>query len=144
VFIEPGVVPAVTEGDQPRFNRSFEYDSMGDRYARFLLEEIVPEVKKKYNLSDDPNDRGIGGASSGAICAFNVAWERPDAFRRVLSTIGTYVGLRGANEFPVLVRKTEPKPIRVFLQDGNRDLNIYAGDWWVANQDMLSALQFAG
>jgi sugar lactone lactonase YvrE len=86
----------------------------------------------------------LAGASSGAICAFNAAWERPDAFRRVLSTIGTYVGLRGANEFPVLIRKTEPKPLRVFLQDGSADLNIYAGDWWVANQDMLSALQWAG
>jgi gluconolactonase len=144
IFIEPGVVPAVTDGDQPRFNRSFEYDAMGDRYARFLLDEILPEVGKSYNLSDDPNDRGIGGASSGAICAFTAAWERPSEFRRVLSTIGTYVGLRGGNEYPVLVRKTEPKPIRVFLQDGSNDLNIYAGDWWVANQDMLSALKFSG
>ncbi len=95
-------------------------------------------MQKTYNLSDDPNDRSIGGASSGAICAFTVAWERPDQFRRVLSTIGTYVGLRGGNEYPVLVRKTEPKPIRVFLQDGSNDLNLYAGSWWVANQDMLA------
>ena len=83
-------------------------------------------------------------SSSGAICAFNVAWERPDAFRRVLSTIGTYVGLRGGNDFPVLVRKTEPKPLRVFLQDGSNDLDLYAGSWWVANQDMLSSLTWAG
>ena len=144
IFIEPGIVPASGDGDQPRFNRSFEYDAMGDRYARFLIDEIIPEVGKSYNISDDPNDRGIAGASSGGICSFTVAWERPDQFRRVLSTIGTYVGLRGGNEYPVLVRKTEPKPIRVFLQDGNRDLNIYAGDWWVANQDMLSSLTFAG
>jgi predicted esterase len=137
-------VPTSKEGAQPRFNRSFEYDSLGDTYARFLIEELLPEVAAKYSLSNDPNHRALAGASSGAICAFNAAWERPDAFRRVLSTIGTYVGLRGANEFPVLIRKTEPKPLRVFLQDGSADLNIYAGDWWVANQDMLSALQWAG
>lgn len=144
IFINPGIVPAPGPDAQPRFNRSFEYDAMGDRYARFLIEEILPEVSKSYHLSDDPNDRMIAGASSGAICAFNVAWERPDAFRRVLSTIGTYVGLRGGHEFPVLIRKTEPKPIRVFLQDGSDDLNIYAGSWWVANQDMLAALEWAG
>ncbi len=144
IFIDPGIVPAPHDNAQPRFNRSFEYDSMGDRYVRFLLEEILPEVGKTYRLSDDPNDRAIAGASSGAICAFTAAWERPDAFRRVLSTIGTYVGLRGGNEYPTLVRKTEPKPIRVFLQDGSNDLNLYGGDWWTANQDMLSALKFAG
>jgi len=144
IFIEPGVVPAANPQAQPRFNRSFEYDAIGDRYARFLIEEILPEVKKEYNLSDDPNDRAIGGSSSGAICAFNVAWERPDQFRRVLSGIGTYVGLRGADEFPILIRKTEPKPIRVFLQDGSSDLNIYAGDWYTANLGMLTALTYAG
>ena len=144
IFIAPGVVSAPHENAQPRFNRSFEYDAMGDRYARFLLEEILPEVGKNYNLSSDPNDRLIAGASSGAICAFNVAWERPDAFRRVLSTIGTYVGLRGANEFPTLVRKHEAKPIRVFMQDGSNDLDIYAGGWWTANLDMHAALEWAG
>jgi gluconolactonase len=144
IFVNPGVVPTNKNGAQPRFNRSFEYDSLGDNYARFLIEELIPEVGAKYSISNDPNQRALAGASSGAICAFNAAWERPDAFRRVLSTIGTYVGLRGANELPVLIRKTEPKPLRVFLQDGSADLNIYAGDWWVANQSMLSALQWAG
>jgi gluconolactonase len=144
IFIDHGQVPAPHENAQPRFNRSFEYDAVGDRYARFLLEEILPEVARDYNLSEDPNDRAIGGASSGAICAFNVAWERPDAFRRVLSTIGTYVDLRGGGDFPTLIRKYEPKPIRVFLQDGSNDLNLYAGSWWHANQSMLSALQFSG
>ncbi len=104
IFVSPGIVPAVSEDAQPRFNRSFEYDSMGDRYARFLLEELIPEVSKSHNLSTNPNDRMLAGASSGGICAFNAAWERPDAFRRVFSTIGTFVGLRGANAFPVLVR----------------------------------------
>jgi sugar lactone lactonase YvrE len=142
IFIDHGQVPPLGELAQPRFNRSFEYDALGDRYARFLLEEILPAVAKDYNLSTDPNDRAICGASSGAICAFNVAWERPNEFRRVYSSIGTYVGLRGGNNFPTLVRKFEPKPIRVFLQDGDQDLNIYAGDWWIANLDMLSALKF--
>jgi sugar lactone lactonase YvrE/enterochelin esterase-like enzyme len=144
IFVDPGVVPAAGEQAQPRFNRSFEYDSLGDRYARFLVDELLPEVAKSYNLSQDPNDRLLAGASSGGICAFTAAWERPDQFRRVLSTIGTFVGLRGGDQYPTLVRKFEPKPIRVFLQDGSRDLNIYGGDWWMANQSMLSALKFAG
>jgi len=143
IFISPGVVPAPHDQAQPRFNRSFEYDALGDRYANFLLDEILPEVSKKYSLSTDPNDRAIAGASSGAICALNVAWERPDAFRRVISSIGTFTGLRGANEFPILIRKHEGKPIRVFLEDGSHDLNIYAGDWFNANQGMLSALKYA-
>ncbi len=144
VFVNPGVVPALSENALPRFNRTFEYDSLGDRYARFLLEEVVPEVKKQWTVSDDPSDRAIGGASSGAVCSFTVAWERPDAFRRVFSTIGTYVGLRGADAYPTLIRKCEPKPLRVFLQDGTGDLNIYGGDWYTANVDMQKALEFSG
>ena len=143
VCINPGVVPG-GEGNQNRFNRSFEYDTVSDRYATFLIDELLPEVKKKYAITDDPNLRGIAGSSSGAIAAFGVAWHRPDQFRRVFSTIGTYVGLRGGNEYPTLIRKTEPKPIRIFLQDGSNDLNIYGGSWWNANLTMLSALQWAG
>ena len=151
VFIMHGRVRAGSTNALDRFNRSLEYDGLGDAYARFLLEEILPDVEKKttadgrpLKLSTNPNHRAIAGNSSGAICAFTAAWERPDAFRRVFSAIGTYVGLRGGNDYPGLIRLTEPKPIRVFLQDGSSDLNIYAGDWWVANQDMLSALTFAG
>lgn len=144
IFINPGVAPALSDNVLPRFNRSFEYDSLGDRYVRFLLEEILPEVGKKYSLAKDGNSRAIGGASSGAICAFTAAWERPEAFARVFSTIGTYVGLRGGNDYPTLIRKTEPKPIRVFLQDGSGDLDVYGGNWFLANQEMLSALQFSG
>ena len=144
IFINPGVVPTANSNALPRFNRSFEYDGLGDRYARFLLEEILPEVAKKYQLATDASSRAIAGSSSGAICAFTAAWERPDAFSRVFSTIGTYVGLRGGNEYPTLIRKTEPKPIRVFLQDGTNDQNIYGGNWWLANLEMLSALEFAG
>lgn len=144
LFVDPGVVPAQNGEAQPRFNRSYEYDAFSADYARFLMEELIPVVAKDYNLSSNPDHRAICGASSGGIAAFNVAWQRPDAFRRVYSMIGTYIGLRGADEFPVLVRKTEPKPLRIFLQDGSNDLNIYCGDWWVANQDMLSALKFSG
>ncbi|MCI0747337.1 MAG: SMP-30/gluconolactonase/LRE family protein [Verrucomicrobia subdivision 3 bacterium] len=144
IFINPGVVPAAHSNALPRFNRSYEYDGLGDTYVRFLLEEILPEVGKQHNLTTNAAARAIAGASSGAICAFTAAWERPDAFSKVFSTIGTYVGLRGGNDYPTLIRKTEPKPIRVFLQDGSGDLNIYGGNWWIANQDMLSALQFAG
>ena len=144
IFISPGVLPASGANQRERYNRSFEYDGLGDRYARFLIEEILPEVGKDYNLTDDPNLRGIGGSSSGGICAFTAAWNRPDAFRRVLSFIGSYVNLRGGQIYPSLIRKSEPKPLRVFQQDGKNDLNIYSGSWWAANESMASALKFAG
>lgn len=144
VFVNPGVVPAVRADAQPRFNRSFEYDAVTADYARFLIDELLPEVAKDYRLSENPDHRAICGASSGAIAAFNAAWQRPDAFRRVYSMIGTFVGLRGGDEFPTLIRKTEPKPLRIFLQDGSNDNNIYCGDWWMANQSMLTALTFSG
>jgi sugar lactone lactonase YvrE/enterochelin esterase-like enzyme len=144
VFVTPGRVRASSTNTLDRFNRSYEYDGLGDNYVRFLLDELLPEVAQKYNLSTSGNDRAIAGASSGAICAFTAAWERPDQFTRVFSSIGTYVGLRGGNEYPTLIRKSEPKPIRVFLQDGSNDLNIYGGNWRLANQEMLSALEFAG
>ena len=151
VFIMHGRVKAESDKSLDRFNRSYEYDGLGDNYARFLLEELLPDVETKsakdgraIKLSKDGNDRCIGGASSGAICAFTAAWERPDAFRRVFSSIGTYVGLRGGNGYATLVRKVEPKPLRVFLQDGSNDLNIYGGDWWMANQELERSLTFAG
>ncbi|MFN7993363.1 MAG: SMP-30/gluconolactonase/LRE family protein [Bryobacteraceae bacterium] len=144
IFINPGVFPASSPARQARYNRSFEYDGLGDRYARFLVEEILPEVGKTYNLSNDPNDRAVAGSSSGGICAFTAAWNRPDAFHRVLSFVGSYTNLRGGDVYPGLIRKTEPKPLRVFLQDGRNDLNIYSGSWYIANQDMASALEFAG
>ena len=151
VFVMHGRVKAASDAALDRFNRSYEYDGLGDNYAKFLLEELLPEVEKKtaadgrpIRLSQNGNDRCIAGASSGAICAFTAAWERPDAFRRVFSTIGTYVGLRGGNIYPTLVRKVEPKPIRIFLQDGSHDQNIYGGDWWMANQELERSLTFAG
>lgn len=144
LFVGHGSVPASNENAQPRFNRSFEYDGLGDRYAKFLIDELLPEVAKKWKFSDNPDDRCLAGSSSGAICAFNAAWERPDAFRRVFSAIGTYVALRGADAFPGLIRKHENKPLRIFLQDGSNDLDIYAGSWFDANRSMLSALEYAG
>lgn len=144
LFVTPGSVPATSSKTMARRNRSFEYDSLGDRYARFLIEELLPEVEKSYNISSDPNDRAIGGSSSGAICAFTVAWERPDAFRRVFTGVGTFTGLRGGDYYSTLVRKAEPKPIRIFMQDGKNDLNIYAGSWFDANREMLSSLKFGG
>ena len=144
VFIMHGRVKAPNDQALDRFNRSYEYDGLGDAYARFVLEEILPEVAKKYNLAKDGNSRCIAGASSGAIAAFTAAWERPDAFSRVFSNVGTYVGLRGGNVYPTLIRKYEPKALRVFLQDGSNDNNIYGGDWWMANQEMERALTFAG
>jgi sugar lactone lactonase YvrE len=152
VFVMHGRVKAAdTNSALDRFNRSYEYDGLGDDYARFLLNELLPEVETKktadgraIHLSDNGNDRAIGGSSSGAACAFTAAWERPEAFSRVFSAIGTYVGLRGADRYPTLIRKTEPKPIRIFLQDGTNDLNIYGGDWWMANQTMERALVFSG
>ncbi|WP_010588397.1 SMP-30/gluconolactonase/LRE family protein [Schlesneria paludicola] len=151
VFVTPGVVPATSDEALDRYNRSFEYDGLGDAYARFILEEILPDVETRQAtdgraivLSKEANDRAIGGASSGAICAFTAAWERPDAFSRVFSAIGTYVGLRGGQNYSTLVRKYEPKPIRIFLEDGSNDLNIWGGDWWMSNQALERSLTFAG
>jgi sugar lactone lactonase YvrE/enterochelin esterase-like enzyme len=151
VFIMHGRVKSGTTNALDRFNRSHEYDGLGDNYARFLIEEILPEVEKKtatdgrsIRFSKAGNDRAIGGSSSGAICAFTAAWERPDSFQRVFSTIGTYVDQRGGNDYPSMIRKTEAKPLRVFLQDGSNDANGVGGNWFLANQEMLSALEFSG
>jgi len=145
IFINPGEIPAnKATGTPKKRNRSFEYDSLSDQYARFLLEEILPKVAKDYTLTDDPTERAICGNSSGGICAFTVAWERPDAFRKVVSHIGSFVNIRGGHVYPALIRKTEPKPIRVFLQDGSGDLDNAHGNWPLANQQMDKALKYAG
>ena len=152
VFVRPGVMKAANPATAlDRFNRSYEYDGLGDGYARFLLDELLPAIEAKttgdgkaIKLSKSGVDRAIGGSSSGAICAFTAAWERPDAFSRVFSNVGTFVGLRGGDIYPTLIRKYEPRRIRVFLVDGSNDNNIYAGDWWMANQTMQRALVFSG
>ena len=144
IFIDPGhrgesLPPIRWQAN----NRSFEYDTLSDQYARFLLEEILPEVGKSYNLTTDPERRAICGASSGGICAWTVAWERPDQFRKVLSHIGSFTNIRGGHVYPSLIRKTERKPIRVYLQDGDHDVNNEHGNWWLANLEMESALKFS-
>ena len=151
VYVAPGRVKAPTTRALDRFNRSYEFDGLSDDYVRFLLEELLPDAESKtaedgrpFHFSKNPNDRAIIGSSSGAIAAFTAAWHRPDSFSRVFSAIGTYVDLRGGNIYPSLIRKFEPKPIRIFLQDGSADHNHYGGDWWMANQEMERALTFAG
>ncbi len=123
-------------------NRSFEYDTLSDQYARFLSEEILPEVAKTVTLTSDARNRAIGGISSGGICAFTVAWEKPDLFSKVLSHVGSFTNIRGGHVYPALIRKTPNKPIRIFLQDGRHDLDNEHGNWPLSNQQMDAALRF--
>lgn len=122
--------------------RSLEYDTLSDRYARFLLEEILPEVGKKWNLAQDAGSRAICGISSGGICAWTAAWERPDAFSKVLCHVGSFADIRGGHNYPFIVRKSDPRPIRVFLQAGENDLDCVWGNWALCNRQMASALAF--
>lgn len=144
VFVAPGEVPAAAPGGKSRKNRSFEYDRLGDQYARFLHEEILPEVEKKYSITKDPEGRGICGISSGGICAFTVAWERPDSFRKVVSHVGSFTNIQEGHNYHAWIRKTEKKPLRVYLQDGSGDLDNLFGHWPLANQQMAKSLAFAG
>jgi len=144
IMISPGVIPAANPKALPRFNRSYEYDSPTDLYARFLIEEMLPEVGKEYNLTKEATGRAICGGSSGGIAAFVAAWERPDAFTRVVSFIGSFANLRGGQSLSSIIRKSDPKPIRVYLQDGSNDADIFAGSWFIGNQDIDKALSYAG
>jgi enterochelin esterase-like enzyme len=144
IFIQPGLFK------DGRANRSFEYDTLSDQYARFLLEEILPEVEKTVKLRHDAASRAIAGASSGGICAFTVAWERPNEFSKVLSWIGSFTNIasgktvrEGGHNYEALVRKTPKKPIRVFLQDGENDLDNANGNWPLANQTLARSLSYA-
>jgi enterochelin esterase-like enzyme len=132
-------------------NRSFEYDTLSDRYARFLLEEILPEVEKNMNLRHDASSRAIAGISSGAICAFTVAWERPLEFSKVLSWVGSFTNIacgrtlrEGGHNYQAMIRKKPKKPIRIFLQDGENDVDDINGNWPLANQEMAKALSYVG
>ncbi|HEY0790371.1 MAG TPA: SMP-30/gluconolactonase/LRE family protein [Chthoniobacterales bacterium] len=139
------------KGEGLRYNRTYEWDSTNDNLARFIEGELLPAVEKQVTadgkpirISRDPNDRAIAGLSSGGIAAFTAAWQRPDLFSRVISTIGTFVTMRGGDEYPGLIRKTEPKHLRIFLEDGSADSwNPAFGSWWLANQDMETALAYA-
>ena len=145
IFIQPGVF-----GDN-RSNRNVEYDTLSDQYARFLLDEILPEVEKTVRLRHDAASRAISGLSSGGICSFTVAWERPNDFSKVLSWVGSFTniasgssGRDGGHNYEAMVRKTPRKPIRVFLQDGTNDLDNQYGNWPLANQALARSLAFAG
>jgi gluconolactonase len=144
IFLNPGVMPALSDQAQNRYERIFEYDSLTPRFANFLIEELIPEVGKSYRLSTDPNDHGIAGLSTGGVGAFVAAWNRPDHFRRVVTWIGSFGNFRGADRLPGLIRRSEPRPIRVFMQTGRQDLVNYAGSWYLENPRMAAALEFAG
>lgn len=146
VFIEPGQNVAGTYS-----NRSHEYDSLTPKYTEFLLTEILPQVEKVVKLSKDPNKRALTGMSSGGICSFTACWERPDQFGTAISFIGSFANIasgptkrEGGHNYPFLIRKNEKKPIRVFLQDGENDLNNDHGSWWLGNLQMESALKYKG
>ncbi len=146
IFITPGALGdeyVEARNGNPN-NRSVEYDSPGDKYSRFIIEEMLPEVGKSYNLTKDPEGRAIGGTSSGAICAFTVAWERPDQFRKVISCIGSFTDIKGGHVYPQLIRESEKKPIRIFLEDTLDDNPNAANpkrDWHLQNKAMVAALQ---
>ncbi len=151
VFLQPGVIRD-DEGTVLRYNRCYEFDSTNDLFARFLETEVLPAVEKMktsrgkpIRLSRKPQDRMIMGLSSGGIAAFNTAWHRPDLFGKVFTGVGTFVAMRGGNDLQALVRKTEPLPLRIFIQDGSNDAwNPLFGHWYEGNQMLASALEFAG
>ena len=157
VFINPGRRPDQPEptpqnwGDRDT-NRPTEYNSLDDRYARVIVDELLPALYKEYNISKDPEHHGIGGASSGAIAAFTVAWERPGHFRKVLSIVGSFTNIRGGHQYSDIVLKAEKKPIRIFMQDGrndNRALNAndtydQARDWFYQNVKLMEAFAKKG
>ena len=142
VFINPGKFPTPNKEEKDwRSNRSFEYDTPSNQYAGFLEKEILPEIARKVKFRDDAAGRAICGISSGGICAFTAAWERPDLFSKVLSHVGSFTNIRGGDVYPGLIRKTERKPIRVFLQDGSGDLDNLHGSWPLANLSMAASLK---
>jgi len=144
VFVEPGErgpgLPVYGGTD----NRSLEYDSLGDAYVRFLLEELLPDATRDYRISSDAAQRGLVGLSSGGMCAFNAAWERPDAFGKVLSHCGSFVDIRGGDRCAQRVRHEALRPLRVYLQTGEHDLNIVFGHWLLANGQLAAALAYRG
>jgi enterochelin esterase family protein len=145
IFIDPGNKGAPSKnGAWKNSNRSFEYDTLSADYATFLIDEILPLVGKDYNLTKDPEMRAICGTSSGGICAWTVAWERPDQFRKVVSSIGSFTNIRGGDAYPGMIRKTEKKPIRGFFEEGIDDLDNEHGNWPLGNMAMEAALKFKG
>jgi quercetin dioxygenase-like cupin family protein/enterochelin esterase-like enzyme len=145
LFVNPGYWGDVPPDNPFRGqNRSSEYDEVTDLYASFIINELVVELKKSYKISDDPKMHAICGLSSGGICAFTAAWFRPDYFHKVLSHIGSFTDIRGGHIYPALIRKSSKRDIKVFLQDGSNDLDNQFGNWWLANQQMASSLNYKG
>ena len=143
VYITPGEFPdKVGRDGKPQSNRSFEYDTLSGDYAKFLETELLPEVAKTYKLRTDAKGRAICGISSGGICAFTAAWERPDLFGKVLSHVGSFTNIRGGDKYPGMIRKTAVKPIRLYLQDGSGDLDNDHGSWPQGNLQMTASLRY--
>lgn len=152
VFISPGRRPDQPEptpqdwGDRSS-NRPDEYNPPTDKYARVIVEELMPALKKEYNISTDPDLHGIMGASSGGCAAFAVAWFRPNHFRKVITFVGSFTNIRGEYIYPELVAESEKKPIRIFMQDGrndNRRPGNPNGDWFYQNVRLMNALTKKG
>lgn len=156
VFITPGNKSEHYPDDLGWGNpnhRAPEYDAVNDNYATFLIDELLPKIGEEYNITDDPEQRAIGGTSSGAICAFTVAWNRPDEFRKVISYIGSYVSIQfrpdetpiklGGQDYPAMIRRGAIRPIKIFMQDGSNDLDNRWGNWFLANQQMEAAFHYA-
>lgn len=145
LFVNPGHIDEnYPENRMENSKRSEEYDELSDRYVNFLTNTLIPEISKKYRISEDPKHKAIGGFSSGAICAFTAAWHRPDYFSKVLSFNGSYINIRGGHEYPYLVRATPKKDIKVYLQAGEKDIDIIFGNVWWAHHQMAAALKFKG
>ncbi|HMQ60337.1 MAG TPA: alpha/beta hydrolase-fold protein [Flavilitoribacter sp.] len=145
LFITPGHISEdMPENRFRASNRANEYDEMDDTYVSMLLNELIPELKKTLNISDDRKMHAICGLSSGAICAFTAAWQRPDYFHKVLSHIGSFTNIRGGHNYPFIIRKNSKKDIKIFMQDGSNDLDNIFGNWFISNQQMEAALKFKG
>jgi enterochelin esterase family protein len=160
VFVTPGNLSEHYPDNLGMSNpdhRAAEYDSLSDNYSRMLLDELLPQIGRSYRISEDPAQRVIGGTSSGAIAAFTVAWRHPEAFGKVISLIGSYVSIGfqepsaangmqwvpGGQDYPALIRRSGIRPLKIFLQDGANDLDNEWGDWYLANQQMVKAMNYA-
>ena len=158
VFVNPGHTPQQLESSSTNWgdtinNRGAEYNELNDKYSRLITDELMPAVEKDYNISKNPDDHAIAGASSGAICAFTVAWQRPDQFHKVISTIGSFTDIRGGHVYPDIILQNDRKPVRIFLQDGvndnrgrGRNNSAYNArrDWHAQNIKMVAALTRKG
>jgi enterochelin esterase family protein len=157
VFVTPGNISEHYPDNLGMGNpdhRAEEYDAVSDNYGRMVIDELLPEVAKSYAFTSDPKKRVIGGTSSGAIAAFTVGWNHPDAFGNVISMIGSFtsIGMHpatattpfvpGGDTYPGLIRKSKIRPLRIFMQDGSNDLDNEHGNWFLANQQMVKSIEW--